>query len=227
LPQLRLASQDPCRLDTEQRSWKGEKIDLKIDLNCESAFEDLWIMGGIMIKNRSLHRKPATLLAAGLLVALAMPAARAEQKVEVLHFWTTGGEAAALDVVKKKVTAAGVTWQDAPIAGGGGDQAKTALQARIASGNPPAAMLMLGYNIIDWAKAGMLADLKDIAAAGDWDNALPEPVKQFTKIDGRWVSAPTNVHRVNMVWASKAAFDKIGAKPPASWEEFNAGHHTV
>ena len=146
----------------------------------------------------------------------------AEQKVEVMHFWTSGGEAAALGFVKDKVTAGGVQWEDAPIAGGGGDQAKTALQARIAAGNPPAAMLMLGTNITDWAKAGMLADLKDVAAAGKWDEKFYEPVKTFTKIDGRWVSAPTNVHRVNMVWASKAAFDKIGATAPATWEEFNA-----
>jgi glucose/mannose transport system substrate-binding protein len=83
-------------------------------------------------------------------------------------------------------------------------------------------MLMLGQNIIDWAKAGMLADLGDVAKDGDWENALPDAVKAFVKVDGRWVSAPTNIHRVNMVWASKAAFDKIGAQPPKTWEEFNA-----
>ncbi len=146
----------------------------------------------------------------------------ADGSVEVMHFWTTGGEAAALKAVKDKVEAAGVKWVDAPVAGGGGDAAKAALQARIAAGNPPAAMLMLGQNIIDWAKAGMLADLGEIAKAGDWEHALPEAVKEFVKVDGRWVSAPTNIHRVNMVWASKAAFEKIGAQPPKTWEEFNA-----
>jgi glucose/mannose transport system substrate-binding protein len=149
-------------------------------------------------------------------------AAHAEGSVEVMHFWTTGGEAAALKAVKDKVEAGGVKWVDAPVAGGGGDAAKAALQARISGGNPPAAMLMLGQNIIDWAKAGMLADLGDVAKAGDWENALPDAVKQFAKVDGKWVSAPTNIHRVNMVWASKAAFDKIGAQPPKTWEEFNA-----
>jgi glucose/mannose transport system substrate-binding protein len=161
-------------------------------------------------------------VAAGFVVLASSAIARAESSVEVMHFWTSGGEAAALGEVKKKVEAEGVSWVDAPIAGGGGDQAKTALQARISSGNPPAAMLMLGYNILDWAEAGMLADLKDVAEAGGWDAKLPEAVKAFTKVDGRWVSAPTNIHRVNMVWGSKAAFDKIGAAPPKSWEEFNA-----
>lgn len=68
----------------------------------------------------------------------------------------------------------------------------------------------------------MLTDLKDVAEAGNWAEILPDPVKEFTHIDERWVSAPTNVHRVNMVWASRAAFEAIGAEPPTSWEEFNA-----
>jgi glucose/mannose transport system substrate-binding protein len=142
--------------------------------------------------------------------------------VEVMHFWTTGGEAAALSKIKQKVESEGVTWIDSPIAGGGGDNAKTAMQARIAAGSPPTAMLMLGYNIIDWGKAGMLANLDDIAKAGRWDARLPDAVKAFTLVDGHWVSAPTNIHRVNMVWASKAAFDTIGAGVPKTWEEFNA-----
>jgi glucose/mannose transport system substrate-binding protein len=148
--------------------------------------------------------------------------AAAGQSVEVMHFWTSGGEAAALNEVKSKVEAAGVQWTDAPIAGGGGEAAKTALQARIAASNPPAAMLMLGQNIVDWAKAGMLADMADVAATGKWDEVLPQAVKDFTRIDGHWVSVPTNIHRVNMVWASKAAFDKIGAAVPKTWVEFNA-----
>jgi glucose/mannose transport system substrate-binding protein len=146
----------------------------------------------------------------------------AEPSVEVMHFWTSGGEAAALAAVRDKVVAGGVAWVDAPIAGGGGDAAKTALQARIAGGNPPAAMLMLGQNIIDWANEGMLGNVDALAAAEGWDAALPGAVKEFTKVEGHYVSVPTNVHRTDMIWASKAAFDKIGAAYPTTWEELNA-----
>jgi glucose/mannose transport system substrate-binding protein len=142
--------------------------------------------------------------------------------VEVMHFWTSGGEAAALSAVRDKVVAGGVAWTDAPVAGGGGDAAKTSLQARIASGNPPAAMLMLGQNIIDWANEGLLGNVDALAAAEGWDAALPQAVKDFTKIGGHYVSVPTNVHRTDMIWASKAAFDKIGAPYPTTWEELNA-----
>ena len=70
------------------------------------------------------------------IVLMGAAPALAEPSVEVMHFWTSGGEAAALAAVRDKVVAGGVTWIDAPIAGGGGDAAKTALQSRIASGNP-------------------------------------------------------------------------------------------
>ena len=146
----------------------------------------------------------------------------AEPSVEVMHFWTSGGEATALGAVRDKVVAGGVAWVDSPVAGGGGDAAKTALQTRIASGNPPAAMLLLGQNIIDWANEGMLGNVDALAASQGWDAALPQAVKDFTKIDGHYVSVPTNVHRTDMIWASKAAFDKIGAPYPTTWEELNA-----
>ncbi len=158
---------------------------------------------------------------AALMLVTAVPAL-ADPSVEVMHFWTSGGEATALGTVRDKVVAEGVAWVDAPIAGGGGDAAKTALQTRIASGNPPAAMLMLGQNIIDWANEGMLGNVDELAVAQGWDAALPQAVKNFTQVEGHYVSVPTNVHRTDMIWASKAAFDAIGAEYPTTWEELNA-----
>ena len=55
-------------------------------------------------------------------------------EVEVLHWWTSGGEAAALNVLKKTLEGQGVTWKDMPVAGGGGEAAMTALRAAL----PPA-----------------------------------------------------------------------------------------
>ena len=81
---------------------------------------------------------------------------RAAEEVEVIHWWTSGGEAAALQVLRQNLEKEGVGWKDAAIAGGGGDQARTVLQARMAAGNPPTAMQMLGLVIQDWAEQGAL-----------------------------------------------------------------------
>ena len=43
----------------------------------------------------------------------------AAPKIEVLHWWTSGGEAAALKVLKDEFAAEGGEWTDMPVTGGG------------------------------------------------------------------------------------------------------------
>ncbi len=137
--------------------------------------------------------------------------ARAADSVEVLHWWTSGGEAAGLAVLKKALNDQGITWNDAPVAGGGGDGAMTALRARMTANNPPSASQMLGFTITDWADQGALADLDPVASKSDWDKYIPAAIQKFSKHDGHWIAAPVNVHSTNWIWVSKAAMDKIGA----------------
>jgi glucose/mannose transport system substrate-binding protein len=143
-------------------------------------------------------------------------------EVEVLHWWTSGGEAAALDVLKKDLESKGVTWKDMPVAGGGGEQAMTALRARVTAGNAPTAVQALGFDITDWAKQGVLGDLNEIAAKEGWDNVVPAALQAFSKHDGKWIAAPVNVHSTNWVWINKAALDAAGGKAPENWDELVA-----
>ncbi|PDT83507.1 sugar ABC transporter substrate-binding protein [Sinorhizobium sp. BJ1] len=166
-------------------------------------------------------RKLMTTTAVAALM-LAATAARAAENVEVLHWWTSGGEAAALDVLKKDLEGKGITWTDMPVAGGGGTEAMTVLRARVTSGNAPTAVQMLGFDILDWAKEGALGNLDDIAAKEGWDKVIPTALQQFSKYDGHWIAAPVNVHSTNWVWINKAALDKAGGKEPANWDELIA-----
>ena len=136
-------------------------------------------------------------------------------EVEVLHWWTSGGEAAALNVLKKDLESKGVTWADMPVAGGGGEQAMTALRARVTAGNPPTAVQMLGFDITDWAKQGVLADVSGVAAKEGWDNVVPAALQKFSKYDGKWIAAPVNVHSTNWIWINKAALDAAGPERAA------------
>ncbi|MEP3428497.1 MAG: ABC transporter substrate-binding protein [Roseibium sp.] len=144
------------------------------------------------------------------------------QEVEVLHWWTSGGEAAALNVLKEDLEKQGISWKDMPVAGGGGTQAMTVLRARVTSGNPPTAVQMLGFDIQDWAKEGALADLNVLAGMEGWDAVVPEALQSFSKHDGKWVSAPVNVHSTNWVWANKAILDELGIAVPTTWDAFTA-----
>ncbi|MGR4001136.1 MAG: ABC transporter substrate-binding protein [Alphaproteobacteria bacterium] len=147
------------------------------------------------------------------------PAANAEDSVEVLHWWTSGGEAAALNVLKQDLESKGVEWKDDPVSGGGGEQAMTVLRARVTGGNPPTAVQALGFDITDWAKEGVVANLNQIAEAEGWDEVIPDALQAFSKYEGRWIAAPVNVHSTNWVWINKEALDAAGGKAPTSWEE--------
>ena len=143
-------------------------------------------------------------------------------EVEVLHWWTSGGEAAALDVLKKNLESQGVTWKDMPVAGGGGEAAMTALRARVTAGDPPTAVQALGFDITDWAKQGVVGDLTEVATQEGWDKVVPTALQNFSKYDGKWIAAPVNVHSTNWVWINKKALDAAGGKAPESWDELIA-----
>lgn len=162
------------------------------------------------------------LLVAAAAMALTIGGAKAADTVEVLHWWTSGGEAAALDVLKKDLEAKGVSWQDMPVAGGGGEQAMTTLRARVTSDNAPTAVQMLGFDIIDWAKQGVLGNLDEVAAKEGWEKVIPAALQNFSKYEGHWIAAPVNVHSTNWVWINKAALDAAGGKAPESWDELIA-----
>jgi glucose/mannose transport system substrate-binding protein len=159
------------------------------------------------------------LTAGAAVIALSLGTAKAADNVEVLHWWTSGAEAAALDVLKKDLESKGVSWADMPVAGGGGEQAMTALRARVTAGNPPTAVQALGFDITDWAKQGAVGDLTEVATKEGWDKVVPAALQNFSKYDGKWIAAPVNVHSTNWVWINKKALDAAGGKEPANWDE--------
>ncbi len=152
----------------------------------------------------------------------------ADNSVEVLHWWTSGGEAAALSVLKKNLEKQGIKWNDMPVAGGGGEAAMTAVRARVTAGNPPTAVQMLGFDITDWGKQGVVADLNAVAAKEGWDKTVPAALQKFSKYNGKWIAAPVNVHSTNWVWANKEVLAKAGVtSEPKTWDEFIAAAEKV
>lgn len=152
------------------------------------------------------------------LMSASATVAHAQQAVEVLHWWTSGGEAAALDVLRQDLASQGIDWQDMPVAGGGGGDAMTVLRARVTGGNAPTAVQMLGFDILDWAAEGALGNLDAIAAEQGWGDVVPAALQGFSKYDGHWIAAPVNVHSTNWVWINNDALQAAGGELPTTWD---------
>jgi glucose/mannose transport system substrate-binding protein len=173
-------------------------------------------IGGCM---KLRFRNPSMALCALILPALQAAPAHAGE-LEVLHWWTSGGEAKAAAALKTSMQAKGHTWKDFAVAGGGGDAAMTVLKSRVVSGNAPAAAQIKGPSLQEWAQEGVLANIDAVAKAEKWDELLPKVVSDGMKYKGNYIAVPVNVHRVNWLWANPAVFQKAGAKLPTNWDEF-------
>lgn len=151
------------------------------------------------------------------------------QKAEVIHWWTSGGEAAAIKEYAAMWTKQGGTWIDTPIAGGGGAAARTVIINRTIGGDPPmAAQFNYGKQYEEIIKEGLLNNLDDVAAKGNWDKILPEKIKSAIKVNGHYYAVPVNLHNENWIWYNKAVLAKAGVtKDPANLDEIFAAMDKV
>lgn len=178
-----------------------------------------------MTKTMNLRMKQ---LAAAALISVGAVGAAHAQKAEVIHWWTSGGEAAAIKEFATMYTKMGGTWVDTPIAGGGGAQARTVMANRTMGGDAPtAAQYNYGKQYEEIIKEGLLNDLDDVAKKGNWDKLLPEKIRNAVKVNGKYFAVPVNLHNENWVWYNKAVLAKAGAKEPTNMDEMFAAMDKV
>lgn len=157
------------------------------------------------------------LVVSALLGASAVNAA----DLEVTHWWTSGGEAAAVAELAKAFNATGNTWVDGAIAGSG-STARPIMISRITGGDPMAAtQFNHGRQAEELVEAGMMRDLTDIAEAEGWKDVVrPISLLDACTIDGRIYCAPVNIHSWQWLWLSHKAFEDAGIAVPTNWDEY-------
>ncbi len=141
-------------------------------------------------------------------------------QIEVLNWWTSGGEAKAAGVLKSELDAHGYTWKNFAVAGGNGSNAMAVLKSRVMAGNPPSAAQIKGPSIQQWAQLGVLGNLNPVAKANHWNKILPKEFQKIFKYKGHYVAVPVNVHKVNWMFLNPAIFKKSGASIPRTWAQF-------
>ncbi|WP_234239813.1 ABC transporter substrate-binding protein [Billgrantia desiderata] len=170
-------------------------------------------------------RKTALALATAAAASLTFSVQAAE--VEVLHWWTSGGEARAANVLKELMEAEGYGWEDFAVAGGGGETAMTVLKSRAMSGNPPSAAQIKGPEIQEWGELGLLGELDEVAETEGWDELLPPTVADVMRHNGSYVAVPVNVHRVNWLWANPQVLAAAGVEMPTTLDELFAAGEAI
>ncbi len=161
---------------------------------------------------------------AALAATVALPGSMAHATdLEVTHWWTSGGEAAAVAEFAKAFDATGNHWVDGAIAGSG-DTARPIMISRITGGDPMAAtQFNRGRQAEELVEAGLMRNLDDVAAAENWAAVVnPPSLLDACMLDGHVYCVPVNIHAWQWLWLSNKAFETAGVPVPTNWDEFVA-----
>ena len=164
-------------------------------------------------------------LLAGSAAMLATPgitrAQDAKPKVTVISQWSSGPSGAAMVALGKEFERQGGIWEHDPVPGFTTEMMNK-LRAQIIAGDPPAASQLKGPEIGAWSKIAPVVDLDAMVKQAGYEAVVPAELARLSKPHGHWVALPIQAYRINSLFVSKKAADRVGlTRLPATWAEFN------
>jgi glucose/mannose transport system substrate-binding protein len=139
-------------------------------------------------------------------------------RLEVMSWWTSGSEAAALNTLLTAFgqAAPGVETVNAAVAGGAGSQAIVELAKRLRADDPPDVwQTFTGKSVQGYADRGTVRDVSSVLTA-DVSAAMQPAIRQSLDHGGKPYGVPTGAHRSNVLWFNAALLRKAGVTPPAA-----------
>jgi glucose/mannose transport system substrate-binding protein len=143
--------------------------------------------------------------------------ATSSASLQVLHWWTSPSERKAADLLAARLRDERIEWQDDAGLGAG-----KVLKGRVLAGDAPEVTQIIGVSIAEWADMGLLLELDNVAAAGNWNAALFPTILELIQHRRHVVAAPLGIHRVNTLFYNRALFTRLKLAPPQTWNEFEA-----
>src|SRR5580698_8799758 len=126
-----------------------------------------------------------TAVVAALMLHGVVAQADAPLKANVIHWWTSGGESAAIRQFADAYNKAGGQWVDNAVAGA--DQARATAINRIVGGDAPtAAQFNTSKQFHDLIDQGMLNNVDTVAAKENWDKMFPPSIIESIKSNGHY-----------------------------------------
>ena len=188
----------------------------------------------------SLVKAIYTIIAAVVITALVVggaayyllsPAPSADV-VEIYHWWTSGGEARAInalvDVFKAKYPDVAVI--QSPVAGGAGYVFQAVIKPLVLAGEAPDAFQMhAGYEGKPYYDGGYLDPITSLWNDEKWADFIPKVVQDMVKFGNDYYAVPVNIHRPNVVWYNKPLLTAHGIDPTTltTWDAFFAACDTL
>jgi glucose/mannose transport system substrate-binding protein len=141
------------------------------------------------------------------------------KQLEVVSWWTSGSEAAALDSLFAafRQSNPGVDAVNGAVAGGAGSNAIVALAKRLQHGDPPDVwQTFAGKSVQGYASRHQVRSVASIFEREDLDAKMNPVILRSLTRGGQPYGVPTGAHRSNVLWFNKKLLDQAGVTPPDS-----------
>jgi glucose/mannose transport system substrate-binding protein len=141
------------------------------------------------------------------------------RQLEVVSWWTSGSEAAALDALLAAFRASnpGVHAVNAAVAGGAGSNAIVELAKRLQAGDPPDVwQTFAGKSVQGYASRGVVRSVETVFDRDDLRARMNPTILRSVMRGGRPYGVPTGAHRSNVLWFNKKLLEQAGVTPPSS-----------
>jgi glucose/mannose transport system substrate-binding protein len=144
---------------------------------------------------------------------------KSTKQLEVVSWWTSGSEAAALNALFAgfRASSPGVDVVNGAVAGGAGSKAIVELAKRLQRDDPPDVwQTFAGKSVQGYARRGVVRSVASVFESDDLRARMNPTILRSIMRDGRPYGVPTGAHRSNVLWFNKRLLDQAGVSPPSS-----------
>lgn len=152
----------------------------------------------------------------------------ADEPVEVLSWWSSGGEVEALNALVRVYTDEheGATVTKTTVSDS--STASDTLNQRFAAGTPPDVFLSSG-GLCSWIRGGvaLIENLDEFAWRHHWHDpsVMPQAIQDTVRCIGpdglkHFYGVPVDIHRCNTLFYNKAILSGLNLTPPTTLDEF-------
>lgn len=141
------------------------------------------------------------------------------KQLEVVSWWTSGSEAAALDALLAAFRKAnpGVEVVNGAVPGGAGSNAIVELAKRLQSGDPPDVwQTFAGKSVQGYARRGAIRSVESVFDQGGLQENMNPTILRSVMRGDRPYGVPTGAHRSNVLWFNRKLLEQAGVTPPSS-----------
>jgi|tagenome__1003787_1003787.scaffolds.fasta_scaffold20967111_1 glucose/mannose transport system substrate-binding protein len=146
-------------------------------------------------------------------------ATKSTKQLEVVSWWTSGSEAAALNALFTgfRASSPGVDVVNGAVPGGAGSNAIVELAKRLQRDDPPDVwQTFAGQSVQGYAKRGVVRSVEPVFATGDLRATMNPTILRSVMREGRPYGVPTGAHRSNVLWFNEKVLERAGVTPPSS-----------